>query len=433
MPKRVQEMTALQVRRLNSPGFHAVGGVPGLLLQVTPGEGRSWVLRTMVGGKRRSMGLGSYPGVSLSKAREAAASAREQIQAGIDPIAARKAAKGAILAAQARELTFAEAAERCHASKSAEFRNAKHRQQWINTLKRYAYPVIGNAPVSSIDLPLVLKVLEPIWKDKTETATRLRQRIESVLTWATVSGYRSGDNPARWQGNLAEVLAHPAKLKKEKKQHHPALPWQRIPEFMADLRARDGMGARALEFAILTACRSGEVRGAAWDEIDFSAGTWTIPASRMKAGNPHTVPLSHDALTLLEKLPRMAGQPLIFPATRGGQLSDMTLSSCTRRMHQSLKDAGGEGYTDPNADHRPVVPHGFRSSFKDWCRNQAAFPDEVSELALAHVNNDATRAAYARDKLLPQRTKLLAAWAQYCRQKPGAADVVSMQGKRGAQ
>lgn len=427
MPKRVPEMSALQVRRIDTAGFHAVGGVPGLLLQVTEGGGRSWVLRTMVGGKRRSMGLGSYPGVSLARAREIASGLKEQVDAGKDPISERRAAKAALKLAQAKELTFAQAATRCHAGKSAEFKSAKHRQDWINSLERYAFPIIGNAPVALIDLPLVLKVLQPIWEEKTETATRVRQRMESVLTWATVSGYRTGENPARWGGNLSEVLPHAGKLKKRSKGHQPALPWQRVPEFLADLRSQAGMGARALEFAILTGARSGEVRGAKWEEIDLERKVWTVPAERMKAEKPHVVPLSSRAIKLLRSLPRMAGKPFVFPAPRADQLSDMAVLATVKRMHKAQVDQGKPGYIDPHAGNRTVVPHGFRSSFKDWCRAQAVFPDEVSELALAHVNSDSTRAAYARDQLLPQREKLMQAWSQYCESKPGSGDVVVME------
>lgn len=415
MPKIAKEMTALEVRRLKEPGFHAVGGVPGLMLQVTDGDGRSWVLRAMIGGKRRLMGLGGFPGVSLARARETAAMYREQISNGVDPISERQKARTEAKLARAREITFAEAAAQCHRAKSAEFRNPKHSQQWIRTLEQYAFPVMGNIPVASVDLPLVLKVLEPIWQSKTETATRVRQRMESVLTWASVSGFRTGENPARWQGNLSEVLPHAARLKKRTKENHPALPWQSLPTFMADLRSREGMGARALEFAILTAARSGEVRMAEWREFDLQAKTWTIPADRMKAEKAHTVPLSDQAIKVLEAIPRIKDQPLVFPAVRGGTLSNVTLLAVIKRMHEGQVESGKPGYVDPNTSNRRIVPHGFRSSFKDWSRmEQAAIPDEVSELCLAHVNSDATRAAYARDGLMEQRRELLKNWANFC-------------------
>jgi len=248
--------------------------------------------------------------------------------------------------------------------------------------------------VNQIELAHVVKVVEPIWTTKTETASRLRGRIESVLEWAKASGYRNGgENPAKWE-TLKHVLPTPSKVRKIK--HYAALPWQEMGAFMADLRNREGMGARALEFAILTAARSGEVRGATWDEIDLRAKEWTVPAERMKAGKQHRVPLSEPAVKLLKALPRFEGSPYVFPAARGGMLSDMSISAVTRRMGLD------------------VVPHGFRSSFKVWCRTSTAYPDEVSELALAHVNSDATRSAYARDELVPQRQKLMTDWAKYC-------------------
>ena len=258
--------------------------------------------------------------------------------------------------------------------------------------------------VAEIELAHIVGVLKPIWITRTETATRVRQRIESVLAWAQVSGYRTGDNPARWKGNLEHALPKPSKVRKVK--HFAALPWQEVGAFMADLRTRDGISARALEFAILTATRSGEVRGATWEEIDLDGKVWTIPGERMKAGKPHRVPLSGPVIELLKKLPQLEGSPYVFSSIRGGQLSDMALSSVTRRMKVD------------------AVPHGFRSSFKDWCRSSTAYPDEVSELALAHVSSDSTRAAYARDELLSKRANLMRDWAKFCDTLPSEADVV---------
>lgn len=406
MPKKARELSPLQVRRLSKPGLHAVGGVSGLHLQVKESGARSWILRVKVGKRRPDIGLGGFPDVTLEQARDKAREIREQIRQGIDPIAARRAAQAALLAAQAKALTFDEAAKECHAAKASEFRNAKHKADWINSLHRYASPIIGKVPVADVELAHVVKVLSPIWTTKTETATRVRQRIESVLAWAKVSGYRDGENPARWAGNLEHALPKPGKVRKN--EHHPALPWQDVPGFMAELRKRPGMSARALEFAILTAARSGEVRLATWDEIDLDAKLWTVPAERMKAGKQHRVPLSDAAVRLLKALPRMEGCPYVFPAPRGGALSDMSLSAVTRRMSVQ------------------AVPHGFRSSFKDWARSTTAYADEVSELALAHVNSDATRAAYARDELLPKRTRLMRDWAKFCESEPAKANVVSI-------
>lgn len=395
MVRKLKELTPVEVKRLIDPGLHRVGKARGLYLKVAPGGSRSWILRVTVGSKRRDIGLGGYPEVTLQRARERAAESRELIRQGIDPVDKRKADRAALISAQAKVITFKDAAVRCHASKAPEFRNVKHRGEWINTLERYAFPAIGSLPVSEIELPHILKVLEPIWHTKTETASRVRQRMEAALTWAAVSKYRSGDNPARWVGNLKELLPAPSKISTVK--HHSALPWQQMGQFMADLRAREGVAARALEFGILTAARSGEVRGMEWLEVDFSTKVWTVPENRIKAGKQHRVPLSDDAIAILRNLPQFEGIPYAFAAPRGGMYSDASLLAVVRRMGVD------------------ATPHGFRSSFKDWARSNTAYPDEVSELALAHVGSDATRAAYARDELLPKRQKLMADWAKYCR------------------
>ena len=411
MPKKARELLPIQVKRLaDKPGFHAVGGVAGLHLAVSDKRAASWILRIQVGDRRPDIGLGGYPDVSLAQARDKAREIRAQVREGIDPLAARRTARDALRLAVARQLTFDEAAKLAHKTKSQEFSNTKHGEDWISSLDTYASPKIGSLPVASIDLPHIVSVLEPIWATKTETATRVRQRIESVLAWATVNKYRTGDNPARWKGNLEHALPKPSKVRKV--DHHAAIPWADVPAFMADLRKREGIGARALEFAILTAARSGEVRFATLDEIDLDAKLWTVPAERMKARKAHRVPLSDAAVTLLESLPRMEGSNLVFTAVRGGVVSDMTISAVCRRMKIG------------------AVPHGFRSSFKDWCRSSTAYPDEVSELALAHVNSDATRAAYARDELLPKRAKLMAAWAKFCATVPKKADVTPIRGRR---
>jgi integrase len=393
MPKKAKELSPLEVRRLEKPGLHAVGGVAGLLLQVTPTGARSWILRVTVGSRRRDLGLGGFPDVPLTDARDKAREARELIAQGIDPAEQKKAAKAALMAAEAKIITFNECARRYLKSKTKEFSNPKHAAQWESTLNTYASPFIGKLAVDKIEMAHIMQVLTPIWDSKTETASRVRGRVESVLSWATVSGFRTGENPARWKGGLDIVLPKPRKITKVK--HHTALPWQEVPAFMPDLRKLGGMGAKALEFAILTAARSGEVRGATWDEIDLKGKLWTIPAERMKAKKAHRVPLNADALKLLKALPRLGGSNHVFPSARGGPLSDMTLS-------KALKSMGVD-----------AVPHGFRSSFKDWARTSTRFADEVSELALAHVSTDATRAAYARDELLPQRTKLMDSWGDF--------------------
>jgi len=395
MPKKARELSATEVRRLNAPGFHAVGGVAGLLMQVTPTGAKSWVLRARIGDRRRDMGLGGFPDVTLAQAREKAREAREQIDQGIDPVEARRQARASLIAERNKNITFARAAERFLASKTREFRNPKHAAQWQSTLETYAHPIIGMMPVDQIELAHVVEVLtrDDLWNTKTETATRVRGRIESVLAWATVSGYRSGDNPAHWRGNLDAVLPKPQKLKNV--QHHKALPAAEIASFVQALRKREGMAARALEFIVLTAARSGEVRGAAWAEIDLDARTWTVPGERMKAGREHVVPLCDDAVALLEALPTFEGVDYVFPAPRGGMLSDMSISAVMRRMKVD------------------AVPHGIRSTFRDWVSEFTSYPHEVAEMALAHTIPSAVEKAYRRGNLFAKRTRLMADWCKF--------------------
>lgn len=407
MPRLADAASALQVGRIRRPGLHAVGGVAGLLLQVSPTGSRSWILRVRVDGKRRNIGLGGFPAVSLAQAREKAASMREQVRRGVNPESERTTARRvrreaaqAAAADAARRMTFAEAARAKHAAIGPQFRNDKHRAQWISTLQTYAFPLIGGMSVADIELSHIEAVLRPIWMTKTETATRLRQRIEAVLDWAIVTGHRPDRfNPARWRGVLDVVLPRPTR----NRGHHKALPWREVPGFMAALRQREGVSARALEFAILTAARSGEVRGMCWGEVQ--GDVWTVPAERMKAHKEHRVPLSARALDIITRQPRMPDNPHVFASPRGGVLSDMSLSTVCRRM-------GVE-----------AVPHGFRSSFKDWCRVCTGYADEVSELALAHVNDDKTRSAYARDGLLAKRARLMDEWTRYCAEGASSASV----------
>ncbi|GEK74122.1 MULTISPECIES: tyrosine-type recombinase/integrase [Halomonas] len=418
MPKRAKELTATEVRRLTQkPGFHAVGGVAGLYLSVAKdrdtGEATgaaSWILRTKIGNRRRDIGLGGFPEVKLAQARERALDAKDKIKAGIDPVAERKEARSRLLAQQVKEVTFDHCAAKVIAKKQAESSNPKHAQQWENTLKTYASPVLGSMRVEDIEISHVLKVLKPIWSSKHETATRVRQRIEAVLAWATVHGHRSGDNPARWKGNLdASELPKPATVNKGK--NHAALPYARAAEFMADLRTREGMAARALEFAVLTAARSNEIRGALWSEIDLEQKVWTIPATRMKAGKEHRVPLSDDAMALLEGLPRIDGNELVFPAPRGGQMSVNTMAAVIKRMNTDKpKD---EGYIDPRQDGHAITQHGFRSTFRDWAGECTAYPGEAIEQALAHTIKNAAEAAYRRGDMLDKRRLLMTDWATY--------------------
>lgn len=393
MPRKARELSPIEVSRLNTKGLHFVGVIPGLALQVR-GNARSWILRCKVGTVVRDIGLGGYPGVTLAMARDAAREMRTQIANGIDPIQQRQEQIDALKAAQGMRLTFAEAVLRFLADKGAEWRNAKHRQQWENTLQTYAVPVIGELAVKDIRLAHVKEVLAPIWKTKTETASRLRGRIENVLDWAKVHGYRDGENPARWKGNLDKVLAAPSKAKTAK--HHAALPYSEVGTFMGGLRKRSGMAALALEFCILTAARSGEVRGATWGEVDLGKGEWTVPAHRMKAGKEHSVPLSRRALEILRLLPAEGDEEIIFKAPRGGILSDMTLGAVLKRMGV------------------PVTVHGFRSTFRDWAGETTNFPREVVEHALAHQLKDKAEAAYARGTLFEKRRRLMDAWGAYC-------------------
>ncbi len=415
MPKISSELSAIDVKRLAHPGGKrnvrfSVGGVPGLHLQLTPRDGRSWVLRAKVGDLRRDIGLGGFPAVTLSQAREKAREAREKIIQGIDPIEERKAAKAALTAAQRRGLTFADATDKYLSAKLDAFKNAKHRQQWQNTLETYAKPELGRMLVQDIAVQDVLRVLQPLWADKTETASRLRGRIEAVRSWATVAGHRTGDNPARWAGNLKELLPAPSKVAKEGNQ--PALMMDDAPRWFSALRGREGFGARALEFLALTASRSQEIRGAAWDEIDLDKALWIIPASRMKMGREHRIPLSGGAVVLLQALPRLAGNPLVFPAARGGQLSDMTLSAAMKRMHEADIAAGGAGFVD-RASKRPAVPHGLRSTFRDWVAERTTYPGDMAEVALAHRISNAVEASYRRGDMIEKRRKMMGAWAGY--------------------
>ncbi|MCD1620520.1 integrase arm-type DNA-binding domain-containing protein [Salipiger manganoxidans] len=415
MPKVAEELTALDVKRLSHPGgkrnvLFSVGGVPGLHLQITPGGGRSWVLRATVGTLRRDIGLGSFPGVTLSQAREKARDARAQIDAGVDPIEERKAVKAALVAAQRRGLTFAEAVNRALAAKLDGFKNAKHRQQWENSLATYATPELGKMLVQDISTQDVLRVLQPVWMTKTETASRVRGRIEAVLSWATVAGHRTGDNPARWAGNLKELLPPPSKVAKEGNQ--PALALEDAARWYAALQAREGFGARALELAALTATRSQEVRGALWDEIDLDNGLWIIPAARMKMDREHRVPLSARAVELLKALPKLKDNPLLFPAARGGQLSDMTLSATMKRMHEADVTENGTGYLD-RVSKRPAVPHGLRSTFRDWVAEKTSYPGDMAEVALAHRISNAVEASYRRGDMIERRRQMMADWSEF--------------------
>lgn len=396
------KLTALKVSRLTQPGMYGDGA--GLYLQVAKGGSRSWAFRYRLKGKDRQMGLGPYPAVSLADARKRAIDAKRCVIDGFDPIDQRKAERQANFA----KPSFAECAERYIEAHRAGWQNAKHAAQWASTLRTYTNPIIGTLPVDQVETRHVLEALQPIWATKTETASRIRGRVENVLDWAKVQGYRTGENPARWRGHLDKLL--PARSKVTTVRHHNALPYADMPNFMADLRSRQGMAARALEFAVLTAARSGEVRQADWSEFDLQTRVWTVPAGRMKARREHRVPLSNGVIKILDDLASVSETGVVFPGKRQGMpLSDMSLTAVLRRM-----GLGG-----------PTV-HGFRSSFRDWAGECTSFQREVAEAALAHMVGDKVEAAYRRGDALEKRRKLMDAWNAYCDGASAKSNVIAM-------
>jgi integrase len=404
-------LTAKRVERLKEHGRYHDGH--GLYLQINAGGAKSWLLRYERGGRERWYGLGPTHIYNLKQAREKARDARALLHDGIDPIDDRRAKKAKRALEAAKSMTSKECAESFIATNEHAWKNAKHAAQWTATLKAYVYPHIGNLPVADIDTGLVLKCIEPIWIDKTETASRVRGRIESVLGWATVRNYRAGDNPARWRGHLEHAL--PDKGELAKIDHHPALPYAEIPTFMAELRTRAGVAARALEFTILVAARTGEAN-ATWDEIDFATKTWTISAPRMKGGREHKVPLSAPAVELLRALPTEEGNPHVFIGPRPDSgLSNTGMAAVLHRM----------GHVD-------ITVHGFRSSFRDWASERTNYPNHVVEQALAHTIGNAVERAYRRGDLFEKRRKLMEQWASYCTSAVQAAgdNVVSIGGGR---
>lgn len=420
-------LTAKRIAKLRKkPGRYHDGGDlgRGLYLQVYAG-GASWLLRYERGDRpknERWMGLGSLADFSLKEARERARAARQLLADGIDPLDQKRAAKAAALAASAKLISFEEAAKAYFDQHEKKWRNAKHRAQFLSTLDDYAFPKIGKLAVADIDTGAVLKVLEQkhkdyseqrLWEAIPETANRVRGRIEQVLDWAAVRGYRKGDNPARWKGHLANVL--PPRGSIQVVEHHAALPYAEIGQFMADLRVREGTAAAALEFTILTAARTGETIGALWSEIDLTTKLWTVPANRIKGGKEHRVPLSDRSIALLRALPTEQGNPFIFIGPRKAGLSNMAMSSVLGRM-------GREG----------ITVHGFRSSFRDWAAECKSYPNFVVEMALAHVVGDKVEAAYRRGDLLDKRKRLMSEWARYCSTPSVKADkvVVPMRGRR---
>ena len=387
------KLTALGVARLKTPGLYGDGG--GLWLQVSGQGGKSWVYRYTLGKKSREMGLGSANTFTLAEARDKALACRKLCYDGIDPIEMRRGRRQDEAVEAAKAITFSACAASYIDSHRAGWRNAKHAAQWTATLETYAYPMFGSLPVQAVDTNLVMQALEPIWAVKPETATRVRGRIESILDWATTRGYRRGENPARWKGHLQNLL--PARSKVQRVEYHAALPFRDVPAFMIDLACRDAVAARALEFAILTAARTGEVIGATWAEIDLEARTWTAPAERMKGGREHRVPLSEPAVAILERILSL-GDGYVFPgARRGKPMSQMGMLMLLRRM----------GRED-------ITAHGFRSSFRDWASETTDFPSEVVEMALAHTVESKVERAYRRGDLFEKRRELMSVWAVHC-------------------
>jgi integrase len=377
-------LTALKVDRTRKPGRYGDGD--GLWLQVSSGGGRSWLLRYQLRGRPRHMGLGPIDIVSLSEARELARAARRQLLDGVDPIDQRRRQRAE---QQLAGMTFRAAAQAVIADREAKWRNAAHRTQWRRTLEQHVYPVIGNLPIAEIDTQHVLRCVKPIWADKQVTADRVRQRIEAVLNWGTAHGYRKlRDNPARWRGHLQHLLPDTAKP-----AHLAAMTYADVPRFIAALREREGVAPRALEFTILTACRTGEVLGAEWGEIN--GGTWTVPAARTKANSPHRVPLAPRAMAILKTLPR-EGDFVFIGARTGRPLN-------RHAMHELLQLMG-----------LPFTVHGFRSSFRDWAAECTGYEAAVCEAALAHSIPSSVERAYRRGDLFEKRRRLMADWAAFC-------------------
>lgn len=391
------KLAAVSLNRLKN-GWHNDGNSLYLFVR---GNSRTWVFR-YIGhdGRRKHMGLGSLQAVSLARARDTARELRSKLKdpvLSIDPLAERRKAEKTKQLDEAKTITFESGALTYLETHRASWSNPKHAKQWENTLRTYAFPVFGHLPINAIDTSLVVKCLEPIWQSKQETASRVRGRIESVLDWATVRGFREGENPARWRGHMDKLLA----VRKKVQKHHAAMDFKQVSGFMQDLREKSGFAARALEFAILTAARSGEVRGATWAEIDFDERLWIVPGARMKAGKEHRVPLSQQAMAILTALPRDQEKPdsVIFTSTSGGVLSDMSLTAVLRRM---------------NVD---VTVHGFRSTFRDWAAERTSHQPDVVEMALAHTIRSQVEAAYRRGDLLEKRRKLMDDWDAYCLEK----------------
>jgi len=411
MAIKLNRLSATKAEKLKAPGLYADGG--GLYLQIKGAGIKSWIFRYRMGGRKtpRDMGLGPCHSVTLADARKKAGEQRGLIVEGIDPLEARNAvrAKGALDAARA--ISFEDCATRYIEAQKAGWRSDKHAGQWTATLTTYAYPTLGKLPVAAVDIGVVLKVLEPMWSEVPETAARVRGRIEAVLDWAKARGFREGENPARWRGNLDHLL--PARSKVRRVQHHPALPYAEVGAFVHKLREEDGTAARALELLILTAARTAEVIGMTWEEVDLDAGVWTVPGERIKAGKEHRVPLSARAIAILKQQAKARQGLYVFAGGKKGKpLSNMAFLALLKRM----------GRDD-------ITAHGFRSTFRDWGSERTNYPNEVLEMALAHTVDDKVEAAYRRGDLLEKRHRLMQDWAKYCGTATVPAKVIPI-GKR---
>jgi len=394
-------LTAKKVERAKQPGRYHCGLIRGLYLQVTASGAKSWVLRYQLRGQERWMGLGSAADFSLREARERARAARQLLADRIDPLAGKRAAEEAAKLAEARKLTFREAAERYFNQHASKWRSAKHREAFLSTLKAHVFAVIGDMDVAAIDTRDVLRAIEPHWTTKAVTIDRTRNRIEQVLDWCVVRGHRPpGTNPARWKGHLDQVLPAPRKLAPV--EHHAAMDYRQLPAFMTQVRADDNVAARALEFLIHTAARTGEALGACWSEIDLTDKTWTVPAARMKGGREHRVPLTKPVLDLLSKLPRQSGNHLVFIGRAGGGLSHSALPWVMDRL-------GVSGVT---------TIHGFRSSFSNWCHEQTAHSAHTIEISLAHNVGTEVERAYRRTDMIAKRRQLMEQWSKFCSMPP---------------
>lgn len=430
MAREIGRLDPLTVQRKTKRGLYADGG--GLYLQISRSGAKSWIFRYSaakfnadgtpkldVDGKRvrgvRDMGLGPIITISLAEARKLAAEKRRIVLDGGDPIEQRRAALLEAETAAAKVLTFKECARGYIKAHAPSWNNLKHAKQWESTLERYAFPVFGDLPVNAVDTGMVVRVLEPIWNTKSETASRVRGRIEAILDWAKARGFREGENPARWKGHLSHTF--PAKGRTAKVQHHPALPYEETGAFLAALDDQEGVAAKGLAFLILTAARTGEVIAARWDEMDLDGAVWTIPADRMKAGKEHRIPLSGPALAILHDMADRRVSEYVFPGGKANRpLSNMAFLTLLKRM----------GRAD-------ITAHGFRSTFRDWAAERTGYPAEVAEMALAHTVSNKVEAAYRRGDLFNKRRRLMGDWAAFCGTVEGAgAEVVALGAARDA-